>query len=107
MDPPSAIGSRGIFAPRFAFYAWGLLCAGIAGAQQTYDFGYVPVGATNKANGFNFTGGSYNGTNKFMATEMFICPDAADVFTRSNYSRQTLPPRPAYFYSLRFVPRSI
>ncbi len=106
MDPPSAIGSRGIFAPRFAFYAWGLVCAGIAGAQ-TYDFGYVPVGATNKANGFNFTGGSYNGTNKFMATEMFIGPNAADFFTSSNYAGQTLPPGPFYFYTLSFVPHGI
>ncbi len=106
MDPPSAIGSRGIFAPRFAFYAWGLVCAGIAGAQ-TYDFGYVPVGATNKANGFNFTGGSYNGTNKFMATEMFIGPNAADFFTSSNYGGQTLPPGPFYFYTLSFVPHAI
>jgi CubicO group peptidase (beta-lactamase class C family) len=74
---------------------------------QTYDFGYVPVGTTNKANGFNFLGGSYNGTNKFMAMEMFIGANAADFFTSSNYAGQTLPPGPFYFYTLSFVPHAI
>src|SRR6266403_2094495 len=71
-----AIWPRGICV-RFALFAWQVLGAAAISAQ-TYDFGYVPVGATNKANGFNFTGGSDNGTNKFMATEMFIGANAAD-----------------------------
>jgi len=85
----------------------GLLLGISDGGAQTYDFGYVPVGATNKANGFNFTGNSYNGTNLFMATETFIGPNAADFLTSSNYAGQTLPPGPFYFYSLSFVPHAI
>jgi CubicO group peptidase (beta-lactamase class C family) len=88
------------------FCVWLFLGIG-AGRAQTYDFGYVPVGATNKANGFNFTGGSYNGTNMVMTTETFIGPNAADFLTSSNYAGQTLPPGPFYFYSLSFIPRSI
>jgi CubicO group peptidase (beta-lactamase class C family) len=78
-----------------------------AGRAQTFDFGYVPVGATNKANGFNFTGGSDNGTNKFMVTEMFIGPNASDFMTSSNYTGQSLPPGSFYFYTLSFVPHTV
>jgi CubicO group peptidase (beta-lactamase class C family) len=78
-----------------------------AGRAQTFDFGYVPVGTTNKANGFNFTGGSDNGTNKFMVTEMFIGPNASDFMTSSNYAGQSLPPGPFYFYTLSFVPHTV
>src|ERR1700733_8157433 len=88
------------------FGFWWLLGMG-AGGAQTYDFGYVPVGATNKANGFNFTGNAYDGTNMVMATETFIGPNAADFLTSSNYSGQTLPPGPFYFYSLSFIPQTI
>jgi CubicO group peptidase (beta-lactamase class C family) len=77
------------------------------GRAQTYDFGYVPVGATNKANGFNFTGGADNGSNKFMAAEMFTGPNAADFATSTNYTGQFLPPGPFYFYSLSFVPHAL
>ena len=88
------------------FGAWLFLGVEVASAQ-TYDFGYVPVEATNKANGFNFTGGSDNGTDKFMVTEMFIGANAADFMTSSNYAGQTLPAGPFYFYTLSFVPHSI
>jgi hypothetical protein len=54
------------------FFSAGCLCA------QTYDFGYVPLGTTNKANGFNFAGSSYNGTNLSMASESMTGPYAAD-----------------------------
>ena len=88
------------------FCVWLFFGIGMSGAQ-TYDFGYVPVGATNKVNGFNFPGGSYNGTNIVMNTEMFIGANAADFLTSSNYARQTLPPGQFYFYSLSFVPHTI
>ena len=78
------------------------LCAGVASAQ-TYDFGYVPIGATNKQSGFNFTGG----TNKFMVTEMFIGANVADFLSDTNYAGQFLPPGAFYFYKLSFVPHSI
>jgi CubicO group peptidase (beta-lactamase class C family) len=101
---------RTLWSPRIftslAFSVWLVLGTGIGGAQ-TYDFGYVPVGATNKANGFNFSGGSYNGTNVVMTTEAFIGANAGDFLTSSNYAGQTLPPGPFYFYSLSFIPHSI
>jgi CubicO group peptidase (beta-lactamase class C family) len=81
---------------------WLFLGIGMSRAQ-TYDFGYVPVGATNKANGFNFSGG----TNMVMTTEMFIGANAADFSTSTNYAGQTLPPGPFYFYSLSFIPHTI
>jgi CubicO group peptidase (beta-lactamase class C family) len=77
---------------------------GGSGGAQTYDFGYVPLGATNQANGFNFPGGSYNGTNLFMATETFTGPNAADFFTSTNYAGEYLPSGHFYFYSLSFNP---
>ncbi len=89
-----------------AFTVGLFLCIGV-GRTQTFDFGYVPLGVTNKANGFNFTGGSDNGTNKFMATEMFIGANAADFLTSTNYAGQALPPGPFYFYSLSFTPHTI
>jgi CubicO group peptidase (beta-lactamase class C family) len=88
------------------FCAWALLSCGSPGAQ-TYDFGYVPLGSTNKANGFNIVGNSYNGTNLFMASESIIGPNAADFMTSTNYAGQFLPPPSYYFYSLSFVPRSL
>ncbi len=99
-----------LWSPNFfcalTFSIWLVLGIGV-GSAQTYDFGYVPVGATNKVNGFNFSGGSYNGTNLVMTTETFIGPNAADFLTSSNYAGQTLPPGPFYFYSLSFVPHLI
>ena len=97
--------------------AWQRVCTALAftvelflgigvGRTQTFDFGYVPVGATNKANGFYFYGGSYNGTNLVMTTETFLGPDAADFSTSTNYAGQTLPLGPFYFYSLSFAPRA-
>src|SRR5690348_12915408 len=83
-----------------------LLCAGLAGGQ-TYDFGYVPLGTTNQANGFNFVGNSYNGTNLFMLSESLIGPNAADFLTGTNYAGQELPPGHFYFYSLGFVPSAL
>jgi hypothetical protein len=41
----------------------GLFLGAGVGSAQTYDFGYVPIAATNQQGGFNFA----NGTNKFMA----------------------------------------
>ncbi|MEY2430175.1 MAG: hypothetical protein QOJ40_3060 [Verrucomicrobiota bacterium] len=88
------------------FCSWQILSAGGLSAQ-TYDFGYVPLGATNQANGFNFPGNSYNGTNLFMASESMIGPNAADFLTSTNYAGQELPPGHFYFYTLSFAPRAI
>ena len=98
--------SSHVISPALTFCVGLLLGIGVGGAQ-TYDFGYVPIGGTNKANGFNFTGNSYNGTNLFMASETFIGPNSADFLTSSNYAGQSLPPGPYYFYSLSFVPHTI
>src|SRR5258708_18181396 len=76
------------------------------GWAQTFDFGYAPVGTTNQANGFYFLGGSYNGTNLVMSAEAFIGPNATDFSTSTNYTGQTLPPGPFYFYSLSFAPHA-
>jgi len=75
-------------------------------AAQTYDFGYVPVGTTNQANGFNFLGGIYNGTNLFMATEAIIGANPTEFSVSTNYAGQSLPPGNLYFYSLSFLPHS-
>jgi CubicO group peptidase (beta-lactamase class C family) len=100
-----AFPSRAGFA---TLHLCGWLILGLGtGSAQTYDFGYVPIGATNRANGFNFIGGADNGTNKFMVTEMFIGPNAADFMTSSNYAAQELPPGSFYFYSLSFLPQVI
>jgi len=82
-----------------------LLFPGI-GDTSTFDFGYIQLGATNKENGFNFPGGSYNGTNIVMTTEAIIGANAADFLTSTNYAGQTLPPGLNYFYSLSFVPQA-
>jgi len=75
------------------------LSLGIAiGIGQTFDFGYVPVGGTNRANGFNFRGGSYNGTNIVMTAEMFDGANADDFVMSTNYVEQTLLPGQFYFY---------
>src|SRR5438105_15439734 len=74
---------------------------------QTYDFGYVPLGSTSKVNGFNFVGGSSNGTNLFMSSETMIGPNAGDFLTSSNYAGQELSPGHFYFYSLSFVPSAL
>jgi len=79
----------------------------VRGSAQTYDFGFIPLGATNKVNGFNFAGGSYNGTNLFMDTEAIIGPNAADFQTSTNYAGQELPPGHFYFYSLSYTPHSL
>jgi CubicO group peptidase (beta-lactamase class C family) len=105
MNHLGCTGSPKMFAT-LACCAWQFLGVSLVTAQ-IYDFGYVPLGTTNKANGFNYTGGSYNGTNKFMASEMFVGPNAADFLTSTNYAGQTLPPGPFYFYSLSFTPRTL
>jgi CubicO group peptidase (beta-lactamase class C family) len=87
-------------------FAWLLFSVGALFAQ-TYDFGYVPLGYSDKASGFNFLGGSYDGTNLFMASESMIGPNAADFLTSSNYTGQELPPGHFYFYSLSYVPRTL
>ena len=84
-----------------------LLLGEVRGPAQTYDFGYVPVGTTNKQNGYNFPGGSYDGTNIVMTLESFIGPNAADFQTSSNYTGQTLAPGHFYFYSLSFEPQAM
>jgi CubicO group peptidase (beta-lactamase class C family) len=99
------VGSRLVFV-LCALRIGPLLCAGLVGGQ-TYDFGYVPVGATNQANGFNFVGNSYNGTNLFMLSESMVGPNAADFLTGTNYAGQELPPGHFYFYSLGFAPRAL
>ena len=76
-------------------------------SAQTYDFGYVQVGTTTVRSGFNFLGGSSNGTNLLMTTETFTGANAADFSTSTNYAGQTLPPGPFYFYSLLFTPHGV
>ena len=71
-------------------------------AAQTYDFGFIPVGATNMVGGFSFAGGS----NLFMQSEIFIGPNAADFQTSTNYAGQFLLPGQNHLYSLSFIPQS-
>ena len=75
-------------------------------SDQTYDFGFIPIGATNKVNGFNFAGGTYNGTNLFMAQEAVIGPNAADFQTSTNYSGQSLALGQNHLYALSFTPQT-
>ena len=94
------------------FFAALAFCVGLSffvsnGRAQTYDFGYIPIGTTNKANGFNFSGQSYNGTNLFMASEAIIGFNASDFMTSTNYAGQELPPVHNYFYSLSFTPHNL
>jgi len=70
---------------------------------QTYDFGFIPIGATNKVGGFNFAGGA----NLFMQSETFIGPNAADFQTSSNYAGQFLPTGQNHLYSLSFIPQTL
>jgi CubicO group peptidase (beta-lactamase class C family) len=98
------IWSQTLFIP-LAFGVW-LLFGMEAGHAETYDFGYIPVGASNKQNGFFFPGGSYNGTNVVMTTEMIAGINAADFSTSTNYAGQTLSPGLNYFYSLSFAPHA-
>jgi CubicO group peptidase (beta-lactamase class C family) len=72
-------------------------------AAQTYDFGFIPIGATNKVGGFSFTGV----TNLFMESETFIGPNAADFQTSSNYAGQFLLPNQNHLYSLSFIPQTL
>ena len=84
-----------------AFCVWLQLgCA--ARAAQTYDFGFIPIGATNKVSGFNFAGG----TNLFMESETFIGSNAADFQTSTNYAGQFLLPAQNHLYALSFIPQS-
>ena len=85
-----------------AFCVWLRLDSNARGAQ-TYDFGFFPVGTTNKVGGFSFAGG----TNLFMQSEAFIGPDAADFQTSSNYAGQFLPTGQNHLYSLRFIPKTL
>jgi hypothetical protein len=43
-----------------------------ATVQAQFNFGYVPVGTTNTATGFQFNGGSWDGTNVVMTVESFL-----------------------------------
>src|SRR5690348_2722790 len=90
--PANPVNARVHLRPRLrkslaplAFCFWQLASHAPA-AAQTYDLGYVPIGATNTVGGFNFAGGSYNGTNFFMAAEAMIGPNAADFSTSTNYA---------------------
>jgi len=74
-----------------------------ARGAQTYDFGFIPVGATNKVGGFSFAGG----TNLFMQSETFTGPNAADFQTSSNYAGQFLPTGQNHLYSLSFIPQTL
>ena len=92
--------------PALLWAGWASFPAMGAVPGPTFDFGYVPVGTTNKANGFYYSGGSYNGTNLIMSLEAFTGANAADFSTSTNYAGQTLAPGPFYFYSLSFAPRA-
>ena len=85
-----------------AFCVWLPLGSDVRGAQ-TYDFGFIPIGATNKVGGFSFAGG----TNLFMQSETFIGPNAADFQTSSNYAGQFLPTGQNHLYSLSFIPQTL
>ncbi len=85
-----------------AFCVWLLLDSDARGVQ-TYDFGFFPVGTTNKVGGFSFAGG----TNLFMQSEALIGPDAADFQTSSNYAGQFLPTGQNHLYSLSFIPKTL
>ena len=85
-----------------AFCVWLRLDSDARGAQ-TYDFGFFPVGTTNKVGGFSFAGG----TNLFMQSEALIGPDAADFQTSSNYAGQFLPTGQNHLYSLSFIPKTL
>ena len=85
-----------------AFCVWLRLDSDSRGAQ-TYDFGFFPVGTTNKVGGFSFAGG----TNLFMQSEALIGPDAADFQTSSNYAGQFLPTGQNHLYSLSFIPKTL
>jgi len=74
-----------------------------ANAAQTYDFGFIPIGATNQVSGFSFAGGA----NLFMQSETFIGPNAADFQTSSNYAGQFLPTGQNHLYSLSFIPQAL
>lgn len=69
----------------------------------TYDFGFFPIGATNKVGGFAFAGV----TNLFMESESFIGPNATDFQTSSNYAGQFLLPNQNHLYSLSFIPQTL
>ena len=71
----------------------------------TYDFGYVPIGTTNTATGFVWSGGAWNGTQIVMITEAIVGPNAADFSTSPNYAGSTLNYGQQYPYSLSFSPR--
>ena len=89
--------------PALLVFGLWLFIGGGAARGQAYDFGYLPVGTTNTANGFNFVGA----TNLVMTAEAMVGPNAADFLTSSNYAGQTLLPNHFYFYSLSFIPHSI
>src|SRR5260370_30565056 len=68
-----------------------LLFLGIAvGSGSTYDFGYVPLGTTNTANGFNFLGGSWNCAHPVISSDTFIGPQTAHFFTNTTGTGHTL-----------------
>ncbi|MEI7807596.1 MAG: hypothetical protein WCJ07_03820, partial [Verrucomicrobiota bacterium] len=89
----------GWWMPLVAAIGFWIGCA--AHAAQTYDFGFIPIGATNKVDSFNFAGG----TNLFMESETIIGPNAADFQTSTNYAGQYLLPAQNHFYSLSFIPQ--
>ena len=80
-----------------------VIAVGDVRAAQTYDFGFIPIGGTNKVGGFNFAGG----TNVFMESETFIGPNADDFQTSTNYAGQFLLPAQNHLYSLSFIPQSL
>lgn len=71
----------------------------------TYDFGYVPIGTTNTQSGYEWSGGSYGGTQTVMAVETIIGPNAADFSVSPNYQGQTFDFGVDYPYSVTFVPQ--
>jgi len=85
-----------------AFCVW-LRFGGEVRGALTYDFGFFPIGATNKVGGFAFAGV----TNLFMESESFIGPNAADFQTSSNYAGQFLLPNQNHLYSLSFIPQAL
>ncbi len=75
-------------------------------SASPFDFGYLPVGATNLENSFHWNGGAYNGTNVVMALESVIGPNAADFSLSSNYTGQILAPGQFYPYAISFAPQN-
>jgi len=93
-----------IKATAWTFVSLGLLALAPGELCAQVNFGYVPVGSTNTATGYYFSGGSWNGANLVMAIEEFIGPNAGEFSVSPNYAGQSLAYGVNYPYSISFAP---